>query len=288
MKTSILAVWPLLALLGAGQDRVETREVRVYLLDRAAVDRTLKDSVAVLTLEQPSGRARTILLPRVVKETPTSGENRAQGLIRALPGTPYFVELQTGEAAAPTPKDVVEPQEQEKDRARPSGRDTLEKIHRAGVFYAQNVPASLLSGSFSATVTIRLANLTFTSEEFHGRQDVSLEDVAARVDRTLATLKAKGEETAGFMEIKPVATKLKRELGQLAPAGFEDASGDFESDRQWCLALARKIDEACDRGDSALVIDLSQQSGPRLKKMKSMLARTPKESEPVPEVPTVK
>jgi len=282
MKT-FLAVWPLLAALGAAQDQDETREVRIYLLDRAAADRTLKDSVAVLTVEQPSGRGRTILLPRVVKGAPTPGEDRAAGLIRGLTGTPYFVELQTGEAAAPSRKEPETPQEKEKDR------DVLEKIHRAGVFFARKIPASLLTGSFTATVTIRLANLTYTSEEFHGpRPDVGLDEVASRVDRTLATLKQQGEETAGFMEIKPVVTRLKRELWQLAPAGFEDATGEFEHDRQWCLALARRIDDACDRGDGALVTELSLQSGPRLKRMKTMLAGARKESEPAPEIPTVK
>jgi hypothetical protein len=90
------------------------------------------------------------------------------------------------------------------------------------------------------------------------------------------------------MEMKPAVTQLKRRLAQLAPAGFEDASGRFELDRQWCVSLARKIDDACDEGDDGQVLALSQQCGPRLKQMQSFLARSRKESEPEPEVPPVK
>ena len=102
MKTFPLAA-ALLACFGsvlpADQDKTETREVRIYLLDRAKPDRDLKDAVAVLMIEQPNGRGKTFLLPRVAKGTPTPGEDRAPGMIRGLSGTSYFVELQTGEAA---------------------------------------------------------------------------------------------------------------------------------------------------------------------------------------------
>ena len=295
MKKSTLAVVPLLlvgfASVSADQDRTETREVRIYLLDRSMPDRNpLKDSVAVLTIEQPTGRGRTFLLPRVAKGTPTPGEDRAPGMIRGLSGTPYFVEFQTGEAAGAARPEEHAVQEKGKDSAAPSGREVMRLIHAQGVYFAQKIPAELLSGPFTATVTIRLGNLTFSSEEFQGPRPANgaLDDVAAKVDQSLAALKKKAEETATFMDLKPSAVNLRRELSQLAPAGFEDGSGSFERDRQWCLALARRIDDAVDKGDDARVLELSQQCGPRLKDMQSMLARSRKESEPTPEVPAVK
>jgi len=275
------------AVLPADQDKTETREVRIYLLDRAKPDRDLKDAVAVLMIEQPNGRGKTFLLPRVAKGTPTPGEDRAPGMIRGLSGTSYFVELQTGEAAEAGGR--PEQPEEKKASAAPSGREVLERVHRHGVYFAQAIPASLVSGNFTATVTIRLANVTFSSEEFQGpRAAGSLDEVAARVDQSLTTLKTKAEEMAGFMDLKPASGKLKRELSQLAPAGFEDGSGAFELDRQWCLALARHIDDACDKGDDARIRELSQECGPRLKAMQSMLARSRKEAPANPEPPAVK
>jgi len=292
MKTSPLAVLLLLAGLAsasADQDKKnETREVRVYLLDRSAPERDLKDAVAVLTLEQPTGRGRTFLLPRVAKGTPTPGEDRAPGMIRGLAGTSYFVELQTGESGEPARAE--QPEEGRKESAPPPGREVRERIHRRGIYFAQKIPAELVAGTFTATVTIRLGNLTFSSEEFQGPRTANepLDEVAAKVDQSLATLKTKAEENAGFMDLKPTVVRLKRELSQLAPAGFEDGTGAFEQDRQWCLAMARRIDDACDKGDDARVRELSLQCGPRLKDMKSMLGRTRKEAAPTPEVPTVK
>jgi len=284
---------PLAALLlltagiaSADQDKPETREVRIYVLDRAVADRNFKDAAAMLTLEQPSGRSKTFLLPRVAKGTPTPDEDRATGMIRGLTGTPYFVELQTGEAAAPARAEEPTEKEKGKDGAAPSGQDVLRRVHRQGVYFVHKIPADLLAGSFAATVTVRMGSLTFTSEEFQGpKAAVALDEVATRVDQSLASLKTKAEEQAGFMDLKPTVTKLRRELAQLAPAGFEDATGAFEVDRQWCLALARTIDDACDRGQEARVLELSRQCGPRLKNMQSMLARTKKEPEPAPEIP---
>jgi len=287
MKTLPLAALVLLSagLAFAGQDKPETREVRIYVLDRAVPDRNFKDAAAMLTLEQPSGRFKTFLLPRVAKGTPTPDEDRATGMIRGLTGTPYFVELQTGEAGAPARTE--EPAEKGKDGAAPSGQEVLRRVHRQGVYFVHKIPADQLTGSFTATVTIRMGSLTFTSEEFQGpKATVAVDEVANRVDQSLASLKTKAEEQAGFMDLKPTVTKLRRELAQLAPAGFEDATGAFELDRQWCLALARTIDDACDLGQEARVLELSQQCGPRLKNMQSMLARTKKEPEPAaPEVP---
>lgn len=275
------------SVLAADQDKTETREVRIYLLDRAKPDRDLKDAVAVLTIEQSTGRGRTFLLPLVAKGTPTPGEDRAPGMIRGLAGTSYFIELQTGEPVESARTEETE--EKKESAAALSGKEVLHRVHRHGVYFAQKIPATLVSGSFTATVTIRLANVTFSSEEFQGpRANGSPEEVASRVDQSLAALKTKAEETAGFMDLKPAAARLKRELSQLAPAGFEDGSGAFELDRQWCLTMARHIDDACDKGDEARVLELSQQCGPRLKSMQTMLARSRKEAPETPEVPTVK
>jgi hypothetical protein len=278
---------------GLDQDGTPSREVRIYLLDRATPDRNLKDAVAVLTIEQPTGRGKTFLLPRVAKGTPTPGEDRATGLIRGVQATPYFVELQTGEAAAAEPARADLPPEKGKEEAAapPPGREVLERIHRHGVYFARKIPAQVFSGSWTATVTIRLGNLTFSSEEFQGQAPAgaALVDVGEKVDQSLALLRTKAQDNVGFMDLKPAAVRLRREIGQLAPAGFEDGSGEFERHRQWCLALARRIDDAVDRGDNAVVIDLSQQCGPRLRDMQSTLTRMRKETAPPPaEVPPVK
>jgi hypothetical protein len=293
MKIFALALLALGVAPGLDQDGTPTREVRIYLLDRATPDRNLKDAVAVLTIEQQTGRGKTFLLPRVAKGTPTPGEDRAPGLIRGVPPTPYFVELQTGEAAAAEPARAEQAPEKGKEETAgpPPGREVLERIHRHGVYFARKIPAQVFSGSWTATVTIRLGNLTFLSEEFQGPAPAgaSAGDVAAKVDQSLVQLRTKAQDQVGFMELKPTAVRLRRELGQLAPAGFEDGSGEFERHRQWCLALARRIDDAVDRGENGIVIDLSQQCGPRVGEMQSILTRMRKETAPPPaDVPPVK
>ena len=293
MKTLPLAALALVAGVAfAQEDKPETREVRIYLLDRTVPERDYKDAAAVLTIERPStGKGRTFLLPRVAKGTPTPGEDRATGMIRCLPGTPYFVELQTGEAAPAAEKaDKVEaPADKKKEGAPLSGTEVLKRVHAKGAYFVQKIPADALTGTYTATITLRMGNLTYTSEEFQGPrpEKVSMDDVAGKVDQSLAGLKTKAEEETGFMDLKPAVTQLRRELSQLAPAGFEDGTGAFELDRQWCLTLARNIDEACDRGNTARVLELSQQCGPRLKNMQTMLAGTRKEPEheTAPEVP---
>jgi hypothetical protein len=291
MKTLPLAALTLVAGVAfADQDKSETREVRIYLLDRTAPDRDYKDAAAVLTIERPTtGKGRTFLFPRVAKGIPTPGEDRATGMIRCLPGTPYFVELQTGEGA-PAAKPEAAPEKEKvkgKEGAPLSGTEVLKRVHARGAYFVQKVPADLLTGTYTATITLRVGSQTYTSEEFQGPrpENVTLDDVAAKVDQSLAGLKTKAEEQTGFMDLKPAVTQLRRELAQLAPAGFEDGTGAFELDRQWCLTLARNIDEACDRGNTARVLELSQQCGPRLKNMQTMLAGTKKEPEPETEIP---
>ena len=128
MKTFSLAALLLagLAFALADQDKTETREVRIYLLDRARTDRDLKDAAAVLTIEQPTGRGRTFLLPRVAKGTPTPGEDRAPGMIRGLAGTPYFVELQTGEPAGAARSETPE--------AEPAAKSGQEVLRRTVIY----------------------------------------------------------------------------------------------------------------------------------------------------------
>jgi hypothetical protein len=274
----------LLGLLSAGRDadlraqersEGETREVRVYLIDRTRPDREFKDAVAVLTLERPSGRGRTFLMPRTAKhEAPP-----AAGLIRGLTGTPYFVELNLGDAA-PEPAANGEKQET------PAG-GILRRVHQ-GAFFAQKVPAALVSEAFTATITIRMGDLTFTTEEFQGpRSPKDAPDQAMeRIERSLAVLKERAEEQAGFMDLRPSVVDLLRDLSRLAPAGFEDVTGAFELDRQWCIAQARAIEKACYSGDTGWISELTLTSGPRVRQMKSVLARwKEKPPQPEPELP---
>jgi hypothetical protein len=75
---------------------------------------------------------------------------------------------------------------------------------------------------------------------------------------------------------------LMRALARLAPAGFRDSSGAFEQDRQWCLGVARAIDNACAYGEWGRIQNLSLSCGPRVKRMQSM------EALPLaPEIPSV-
>lgn len=256
----------------------ETRDVRVYLIDRTVPDRDFKDAVAVLTIERPTGRGRTFLLPRAAKRPGAAAESA--GILRGLPGTPYFVELSVGEAAPPA-------KEERTDADPKSAREILRRVHENGCF-SQKIPASLVSEPFTATITIRLGNLTFTSEEFQGPRSKTdnLEEAGTRVDRTLALLKERAGQDAGFMDLRPAVVELIRDLARLSPAGFEDSTGAFEADRQWCLAQARAIEKACYDGTPSRIIDLAQACGPRLRSMQSTLARA-KSAEPLPE-PEVK
>jgi len=132
-------------------------------------------------------------------------------------------------------------------------------------------------------VTIRIDTLTFTSEEFQGPRSAhdAPDDAAARVDETLQNLRNRAEESAKFMDLKPAADRLIRDLSKIAPAGFEDGSGEVERNRQWCLALARAIEDATDYGNSARVQELSLQCAPRMKEVRTLLEQM-KKREPVP------
>lgn len=271
----------------------DLREVRVYLIDRRTPERVYKDAAAVLTLERPFGRSQTFLLPLVSKPAPAPAG--AAGMIRGLPGTPYFVELNLDPHAAPGAPEKRETERVE-GKTPPGplpGREVLRRVHQ-GATFAQKIPRSALSDPFTATVTIRLGSTTFTSEEFQKSQGSGddPEAVAARIERSLETLQARAREQAGFMDLRPIVVDLIRELSRLAPAGFEDGSGRIELDRQWCLAHARAIERASYDGDTSQVLDLSLKCGPRLREMQSILAGTKKEPDPElpkqPEVPTVK
>ena len=286
---AFISVAPVRELRAQERNGEETREVRIYLIDRAAPDRVFKDAVAVLTLERPSGRGRTFLLPRV-DMVATPGENRSgPGLIRGLAGTPYFVELTAGGDAAPA---APEKHEAPKDKEM-SAAEVLRRVHR-GAYFARRIPAGLVSEPFTATVTIRMGDLTFTSEEFQGPRGSkdAPEEVAARVDRSLVGLTDRARRGAGFMDLRPAVVELTRDLSRLAPQGFEDTTGAFELNRQWCLAHARAIERACYDGNHEQIAELSLRCGPRLNEMTSFLTRSKdkpkepeKEPEPAPEVP---
>lgn len=287
MKTLLTLLFGLLAVGPAlrAQDRRagETRDIRVYVIDRAAPDRDIKDAVASLTLDRPSGPGRTFLLHRVAG--PHGSAEPAPGLLRGLPGTPYFVELNLGGAAT-----EPAPEPPEGGNKEPTAREILRRVHQ-GEFFTQKIPAELVSEPFTATITIRLGSLTFTSEEFQGPRSAQdgLEEAAARVGLSLTLLTERSEQLAGFMDLRPVVVELLRDLGRLAPAGFEDGSGVFERNRQWCLAQARAIEQACYEGNTARVAELSRRYGPTLDEMRTALSRArQKEPPPEPEVPTVK
>ena len=276
------------ALQDNGRD--ETREVRIYLLDRTSPDRVHKDAAAVLTLERASGRGETFLIPRAAKDA-TPADPGAPGLIRGLVSTPYYVELNLGDAApAPRREEAKTPEAPapEKAEGAPLSAEEVLRRSRKGTWFSRRLPASAFAEPFTATVTLRLGTLSFTTEQFQGPRSAhdTPQEVAGRVDRTLETLRERAKESPGFMELKPVVDELTRELSKLAPAGFMDGSGEIERDRQWCLALARSMENASVQGDAERIRELSVQAGPRMKDIHALLARTKEKApEPVPTTP---
>ena len=151
--------------------------------------------------------------------------------------------------------------------------EVLRRAHRAPSFAAA-IPSSRISDIVSATVTVRLGSSTWTSEEFQGPAApvASEESAVADLERALRTVQERAGNGASFMMLKPAVDHLIRALAKLAPAGFRDSSGAFEQDRQWCLAMARGIDEACDYGNWGQMQTLSLGCGPRVKRMQSLEA----------------
>jgi hypothetical protein len=300
---AIVAGWGVEARAVQDKPAGETREVRIFLLDRTHPERTLKDASASLTLERKSGRGETLLFPIETKLPSVPDESVAPGLIRGLISTPYFVLLDLGEPpGARRGEEARKPEadhEAEKAAAASaadaplSSQDVLRRA-RKGTWFSRKMPASAFSVPFTATVTIRLGALTYTTEEFQGPRSPheSPQELASRVDRSLERLQTRAAESASFMDLKPLAGELRRDLSKLAPAGFEDAGGEVERDRQWCLGLARAIDNACDLGNSGAMQQLCLEFKPRMKDLHARLGPpTPKEAEPVPTPetpPTVK
>jgi len=137
----------------APEATADTREVRLYFLDRATPARSLKGAVASLVVERESGGSATFLLPLVEQTMPDSG--RGPGMIRGLVGTPYFVELmvEDGKAkpgrASPSPGlPSVKPGHPAPGQLLTS-EEVLRRAHR-GPCFEQKIPAHLLSGPYQA------------------------------------------------------------------------------------------------------------------------------------------
>jgi hypothetical protein len=238
--------------------------LRVYLiLDRQRPERIPDDTAVSMTLQSRSGRGETLLLARVAKESADGGS----GAIRGLVGSPYFVEVVWPGAGSKTT---------------PTG-EALRRVHQGPSFVAV-VPSSRISEATSATVTVRRGESTWSSEEFQGPAlPAETEETAlADVERALRTTQERAAASATFMMMKPAVDDLIRALARLAPAGFRDSTGAFEQERQWCLAVARAIDDACAYGKWGQIQNLSLSCGPRLKRMESMEA-APR----APEIPTI-
>ena len=238
--------------------------LRVYLiLDRQHPERVPDDTAVSMTLQSRSGRGETLLLARAAKEPADVGA----GAVRGLVGSPYFVELAWPGGGPKTT---------------PTG-EALSRVHQGPSFIAI-VPSSRISEATSATVTVRWGESTWSSEEFQGPAlPAETEETAiADLERALRTIQDRSASGASFMMMKPAVDDLIRALARLAPAGFRDSTGAFEHERQWCLAVARAIGNACAYGEWGQIQNLSLSCGPRVKRMESMEA-VPR----APEIPTI-
>jgi hypothetical protein len=252
--------------------------------------RSLKGAVASLVVERESGESATYLLPLVEQTSPDSGT--APGMIRGLVGTPYFVEmwiedgkakpgprapgLAPGKPGHPAPGHLL------------TSEEVLHRAHR-GPCFQQRIPASLLTGPYQATITVRLENETISSEQFQSPSSPPKEAAAGAL-QAVEALWTHVEAGAKFMELKPLARDFTRNLEMLAPTGFACDRGAFEDDRQWCLSLGRAIEKACDQGNTGMLQNLSAQCKPPLHRMQEYLEPvgcpgTPPEPEPPAESP---
>ena len=129
----------------------------------------------------------------------------------------------------------------------------------------------MLSGPYQFSITLRLDDQTLSTEEIPSDVSSPGEAVlgALQATRTMWDL-VEGGTT--YMELKPVTRDFRKHLIKLARTGFEDDTGKFELDRQWCLAQARAIEKACDEWSPSLVQMLGKQCEPRLKQMQAFVA----------------
>ena len=74
-------------------------------------------------------------------------------------------------------------------------------------------------------------------------------------------------DTAAFGRISAITVRIAEDLEDLAGWTFKDAKGEKEYDRQWCMALNKKIDRASYRGDDE-IRSLVQQFQVRLRRLK--------------------
>jgi len=259
-----------------GKEGPETREVRIYFLDRPVPRRPLKNAVASLTVTKSSSQSATYLLPLVERpdNTPVSG------LIRELVSTPYFVEFVQNDASAPKEPGqlgVVPGGPVHETPGQPlNAADVLRRAH-AGPCFMKRIPASMLSGSYQFAITLRLDNQTLSTEEIPSDVSSPGEAVEGAL-QAIRTLWDRAEGGTTYMELKPVSRDFMKNLVKLARTGFEDDTGKFELDRQWCLAQGRAIDKACDEWNPGLVQLLSKQCEPRLKQMQAFIAGLKKPS----------
>ena len=264
--------------LVAGHEGPETREVRIYFLDRPVPRRPLKGAVASLTVNKSSSESATYLLPLV--ERPDNAP--VSGLIRELVNTPYFVEFVLNDAAAPKEPGllgIVPGGPVHETPGQPlNAADVLRRAH-AGPCFMKKIPAAMLSGPLRVTISIRLDNQTLSTEEISNEVSPPADAVSGALEAT-RTMWDRIEGGTTYMELKPVTRDFQKHLTKLARTGFEDDTGKFELDRQWCLGHARAIEKACDEWNTGLVQMLSKQCEPRLKQMQAFIAGLKKPSSP--------
>lgn len=279
LMLTALGVAPSAAQETPREGKAPVQELRLYLLDRAVPKRPLQDASASLTVSRNSRPGTTLLIPLVPDLPPIDPRDGESPLIRALIGSPYFVELVPGNVPAAAPgRTEVAPADPKKLTA----AEILKRAHQGPGFMAR-IPESLLAPPCRATVTIRLDDLTFVSEEFQF-PPVKPEKAAADARTAATDLGRRAEHGARFMELKPLVARFMEDLHQVAPAAFRDDTGVLEADRQWCLSLGRKLADACDLGDAAAIQVLSAQCEPRLKRAQDFFASGPQSDPAAPAV----
>lgn len=251
----------------------------------------------LLAVTSPPNKSRTYVLTRVLLKEGETAPDATPGQVRKLEGTPYFARLvvvgaepaggrkENGKAPkepAPEVDGVEEPT--------PPKQDGPGQVLRR-VYFKLETKAEDFPKEFKASLTLRAGVQTFTARTF-AYPFLGHEGAAAdRIDSALKDI-VTAMDTTAFGKIPTITVRIEEDLEELAAVAAQDAKGDKEYDRQWCLAVCKRIERASYTGDDD-VRSLVQQFQNRLRRFREVPSSglKPPEAppkEPPPELPKEK
>jgi hypothetical protein len=241
-------------------------ELRLYVIHKERRPVDLSQASAAITVRPEKRGAKTLSMTLV---RPRDGADPGGRFQTHELGPGHFAELRvTAAPPAEAGKDAAPPAEEpprngpapEAPRERTPTLDEWRRQHvLRGPYFRAVLRGDDAARPFSASVTVRMGERSFTTREFR----YPLPDPEPP-ERVLGRLEESARKIAGHMEkaefgkIPLVTVKMEDDLARLAGLDSRDPEVDVEYQRQWLLETVRKIDKASYTGNDDINALLKQ------------------------------